>query len=169
MKGDGKDAKALVRYTAERYMLAKKIPTWPQDYTVPITKSLLTVAHFIYYLMSIFQQILMGHTGRQEKKKKKQFEKTEHQNQGQMWWDHCNNQTIISFFFFLLKDNSFTEFCCFLSNLNMNQPSVYICPLPLEPPSHLPAHPTSLGWYRSPVWVYWDIQQIPIGYLFYIW
>ena len=26
--------------------------------------------------------------------------------------------------FLLLKDNSFTEFCCFLSNLNMNQPSV---------------------------------------------
>ena len=26
------------------------------------------------------------------------------------------------FFYFLLKDNCFTEFCCFLSNLNMNQP-----------------------------------------------
>ena len=26
------------------------------------------------------------------------------------------------FFFFLLKDNCFTEFCCFLSNLNMDQP-----------------------------------------------
>ena len=25
-------------------------------------------------------------------------------------------------FIFLLKDNCFTEFCCFLSNLNMNQP-----------------------------------------------
>ena len=25
---------------------------------------------------------------------------------------------------FLLKENCFTEFCCFLSNLNMNQPSV---------------------------------------------
>ena len=25
-------------------------------------------------------------------------------------------------FSFLLKDNCFTEFCCFLSNLNMNQP-----------------------------------------------
>ena len=25
-------------------------------------------------------------------------------------------------FYFLLKDNCFTEFCCFLSNLNMNQP-----------------------------------------------
>ena len=24
--------------------------------------------------------------------------------------------------YFLLKDNYFTEFCCFLPNLNMNQP-----------------------------------------------
>ena len=37
------------------------------------------------------------------------------------------NSSVLSFFFsfyFLLKDNCFTEFCCFLSNLNMNQPSV---------------------------------------------
>ena len=27
---------------------------------------------------------------------------------------------------FLLKDNCFTEFCCFLSNLNMNQPAVQL-------------------------------------------
>ena len=39
---------------------------------------------------------------------------------------------------FLLKDNCFTEYCCFLSNLNMNQPEVYISPLTSEPPSHLP-------------------------------
>ena len=50
-----------------------------------------------------------------------------------------------SFFFnLLLKDNCFTEFCCFLSNLNMNQPQVYIYPLPFEPPSHLPPHITPL-------------------------
>ena len=36
--------------------------------------------------------------------------------------------------FFLLKDSCFTEFCHFLSNLNMNQPQVYICSLPFEPP-----------------------------------
>ena len=52
---------------------------------------------------------------------------------------------------FLLKDNCFTEFCCFLSNLNMNQPQAYIYPLPFEPPSHLPPHPTPLGWHRAPV------------------
>ena len=38
-----------------------------------------------------------------------------------------------------------------------------------EPPSHLPPHPTPLGWYRAPVWVSWAIQQIPISYLFYTW
>ena len=32
--------------------------------------------------------------------------------------------------YFLLKDNCFTEFCYFLSNLNINQPQVYIYPLP---------------------------------------
>ena len=30
------------------------------------------------------------------------------------------------FLYFLLKDNCFTEFCCFLSSLNMNQPSVQL-------------------------------------------
>ena len=40
-------------------------------------------------------------------------------------------------FIFLLKNNCFTEFCFFFSNLNMNQPQVYIYPLPFEPPSHL--------------------------------
>ena len=49
-----------------------------------------------------------------------------------------------SFFqdFFKLKDNCFIEFCCFLSNLNMNQPQIYICPLPLKlPPISLPIPP----------------------------
>ena len=46
---------------------------------------------------------------------------------------------------FLLKDSCFTEFCCFLSNLNMNQPQVYIYSLPFEPPSRLPPHPTPPG------------------------
>ena len=33
---------------------------------------------------------------------------------------------------------------------------------------NLPPHPTPLGWYRAPVWIPWDIQQIPIACLFYI-
>ena len=49
------------------------------------------------------------------------------------------------FIYLLLKDNCFTEFCCFLENLNINQPEVYIYPLPFEPPSHLPPPPTPLG------------------------
>ena len=53
---------------------------------------------------------------------------------------------IASFFIivFLLKENCFTEFCCLLSNLDMNQPQVYIFPLPFKSPSHLPPHPTPL-------------------------
>ena len=31
------------------------------------------------------------------------------------------------FYLFLLKDNCFTEFCCFLSNLNMNAYSSISC------------------------------------------
>ena len=41
-------------------------------------------------------------------------------------------------------------FCWFLPHIPMNQPQVYRCPLPLEPPSHFPAHPTPLGCHREP-------------------
>ena len=62
-----------------------------------------------------------------------------------------------------MNNNCFTEFSCFLSNLNMNQPQVYVYTLPFESPSHLLPHCTILDWYRAPVWVSWAIQQIPIG------
>ena len=42
-------------------------------------------------------------------------------------------------------------------------------PSPLEPPSYLLPHPTSLGCYKALVWVSWVIQQIPIGGLFSTW
>ena len=45
-----------------------------------------------------------------------------------------------AFLFFQLEDNCFTILHWFLPYINRNQPSVYICPLPLEPPSHLPQH-----------------------------
>ena len=70
------------------------------------------------------------------------------------------------YFIFLLKPNCFTEFCCFLSNLNMNQPWVYIYPLHFEPPSHLLPHPALLDWCRALIWVSWATQQIPIGCYF---
>ena len=60
-----------------------------------------------------------------------------------------------------MKDNCFTTLCWFLPCINMNQPLVYICPLPFETPSHLPPHPASLGGHRAPVWVSRVIQQIP--------
>ena len=34
-------------------------------------------------------------------------------------------------FIFQLKNNCFTELCWFLPNINMNQPWVYMCPLPI--------------------------------------
>ena len=37
-----------------------------------------------------------------------------------------------------------TMLCWFLPYINMDQPQVYIGPLPLEPPSHLPPHPAPL-------------------------
>ena len=46
---------------------------------------------------------------------------------------------IFKFYLFLLKENCFTEFCCFLSNLNMNQSSDQIrsvaqsCPTLCDP------------------------------------
>ena len=64
------------------------------------------------------------------------------------------NQSIVSclvlfLFFKFLMDNCFTEFCSFLSNLNKNQPQGYIYSLPFETPSHLPTHPTPLGFWPA--------------------
>ena len=55
--------------------------------------------------------------------------------------------------YFLLKDNCFTEFCCFLSNLNMNPTIGTYIPFLLKlPPVSLPIPPLptpSEGWYRA--------------------
>ena len=40
-----------------------------------------------------------------------------------------------------MENYCFTILCWFLPYIIMNQPQVYICPLPLEPSSHLPRHP----------------------------
>ena len=58
--------------------------------------------------------------------------------------------------------------CQFLPYIIMNQPQGYMCPLPLEPPSHLPFHPPPLGCHRELDWVPCVTQQIPTGCLFYI-
>ena len=59
-------------------------------------------------------------------------------------------------YFLLLKDKCFTEFCCFLSNLNMNQAQVYKHPLPFESPSQ--SQPSRL--IQSPCL---NFLQIPCG------
>ena len=43
------------------------------------------------------------------------------------------------------EDNCFTILWWFLPYINISQPQVYMCPLPFEPPSYLPPHPTLLG------------------------
>ena len=40
----------------------------------------------------------------------------------------------------LLEDNCFTILCWFPLYINMNQPQVYVYPLPPESPAHLPPH-----------------------------
>ena len=51
---------------------------------------------------------------------------------------------------FLLEDNCFTVLFWFLSYSNVNQSQGYTYPPPLEPPSHLPPHLTSLACHRAP-------------------
>ena len=54
----------------------------------------------------------------------------------------------------------------FLPYINMHQPQVYTCPLPLEPASHQPISPP-LGCHRAPSWAPCVTEQLPITYLFY--
>ena len=67
----------------------------------------------------------------------------------------------------LLEVSCFTVSYWFLPYINMNQLQVCICPLPLEPASHLPPHPSRLS--QRLGWAPGDTQQIPAGYLFYTW
>ena len=75
----------------------------------------------------------------------------------------CTSSRSSSFFFFffwealnkiqLLENSCSTILCLPLPHINMNQPQVYICPLPPKhPSSHLPPHPTLLACHRAPGW-----------------
>ena len=64
-------------------------------------------------------------------------------------------------FLFWLNDNGFTILCWFPPKINM----VYLCPLALEPLSHLPPHPTHLDFYRALVWdILWYGISVPISF-----
>ena len=54
--------------------------------------------------------------------------------------NHCFTRLghLFKCIYFYLEDNCFTILCWFLSYINVNQSSVYICSFPPEPPSHLP-------------------------------
>ena len=68
---------------------------------------------------------------------------------------------------FSLEDNCFT-ILWFLSYTNMNQPQVYICPLPPEPLFHLPPHPTPLDCHRARFKVPVSQSKLPLAiYLTY--
>ena len=54
---------------------------------------------------------------------------------------------LINYFYWRIID---LQHCVvFCPTVNINQPEVYICPLPPEPPSHLPTHATPLGCHRA--------------------
>ena len=55
---------------------------------------------------------------------------------------------------FLIEDNCFTILCWFLPYINMNQPQDFALPLPLH---------------GALAWAPCITQEIPTGYLFYIW
>ena len=59
--------------------------------------------------------------------------------------------------------NCFTVLCWFLPHINMSQLLAYIYPLPLEPPSYLPLHPTPLGCLRALVWVPESCSKFPLA------
>ena len=55
--------------------------------------------------------------------------------------------------------------CWFLPHISMNPPSVHTCPLPLEPPSHLPPHCAPLGCHRAPGWTPCAMHQLRKDFL----
>ena len=57
---------------------------------------------------------------------------------------------IKNLFYFVFNWRIITILCCFMPYINMNQPQVYICPVPLKPPSLLSPHPSPLGCHRTP-------------------
>ena len=58
----------------------------------------------------------------------------------------------IYIFLFLLEDNCFTVLGWFLPYTSMNQPQVYVYPLPPNPRSHLPPRPAPLACHRALGW-----------------
>ena len=74
---------------------------------------------------------------------------------------------LIAFIYFLLICDWFTVLVSFVSYINMNEPEVYICLLPLEAPSHIPLSLALPGCYRAPVGVPWSCSKFPLtAYLY---
>ena len=60
--------------------------------------------------------------------------------------------TLFFFFLFLLEDNFFTILCWFSAIHQHESPQTYICPLPPEPPSHLPPHLNAILMHAYGIW-----------------
>ena len=64
-----------------------------------------------------------------------------------------------------MECSCFNILCWLLMYSGVNEPYVYIHPLPLEPPSHLPIHPSRSS--QSPELTSLFLEQLPTSYLFH--
>ena len=78
---------------------------------------------------------------------------------------------VISFLFsFWVKDNCFTELCCFCQTSTcISHRYAYLPSLVNLPTISLPVPPRWVDTEPLPVWVSWARQKIPVGCLFYTW
>ena len=63
---------------------------------------------------------------------------------------NCIQCCQLCFFWFIFNWRIIAlQYCWFLPYISLNQPWVYVCPLPFEPPFYLPHYPTPLGCHRA--------------------
>ena len=67
------------------------------------------------------------------------------------------------FYWKIIALQNFAAFC--QTSTRISHRYTYVSSLLHLPPISLP-HAPPLGWYRAPVWVSWDIQQIPLAIYF---
>ena len=77
----------------------------------------------------------------------------------------CGFDNALFCFYFQFEDNCFTMLCWFLCTTWINLKYTYVPPSWNLPPPHS----TPLDCHRAPAWAPCIIQQLPIGYLVFIW
>ena len=68
-----------------------------------------------------------------------------------------------------MKDNCFTEFCCFLQTSTWISHRYTYIPSLLNLPPHLLPHLTPLDWYRAPVWVCFGLLNRFFFWCVWVW